>query len=183
MGLLVDQNSGGVDGVPYLVFLAPALLAAAAILAPHVTNTTVRLHEAIQAGKKLLFEGAQGTYLDIDHGSYPFVTSSNTTAGGACTGAGAVSHPLVDAAHTPKAEATWRRRYHPSPSFLSLHLGIDAAVVPEGFHCHHLLLEDWAEMEAEQGVVFLSMPTLLDPALAPAGRHILHTFTPSAIEA
>ena len=105
------------------------------------------------------------------------------TFAGASTGAGAVSHPLVDAAHTPKAEATWRRRYHPSPSFLSLHLGIDAAVVPEGFHCHHLLLEDWAEMEAEQGVVFLSMPTLLDPALAPAGRHILHTFTPSAIEA
>jgi prolycopene isomerase len=95
---------------------------------------------------------------------------------------GAVSHPLVDAAHTPKAEATWRRRYRPSPSFLSLHLGIDAAVVPEGFHCHHLLLEEWAAMEAEQGVVFLSMPTLLDPCLAPAGRHILHTFTPSSIE-
>jgi prolycopene isomerase len=95
---------------------------------------------------------------------------------------GAVSQPLVDAAHTPKAETTWRRRYKPSPSFLSLHLGIDAAVVPAGFHCHHLLLEDWAEMEAEQGVVFVSMPTLLDPSLAPEGRHILHTFTPSAME-
>jgi prolycopene isomerase len=89
---------------------------------------------------------------------------------------------LVDAAHTPKAEATWRRRYRPSPSFLSLHLGIDAAVVPEGFHCHHLLLERWEEMEAEQGVIFVSMPTLLDPSLAPAGRHILHTFTPSSME-
>lgn len=64
------------------------ILAAAAILAPHVTNTTVRLHQAIRDGKKLLFEGAQGTYLDIDHGTYPFVTSSNTTAGGACTGSG-----------------------------------------------------------------------------------------------
>ncbi|MEB3234501.1 MAG: carotenoid isomerase [Cyanobacteriota bacterium] len=89
---------------------------------------------------------------------------------------------LVDAAHTPAAETTWRRRYKPSPSFLSLHLGIDAAVVPAGFHCHHLLLEDWAELEAEQGVVFVSMPTLLDPALAPAGHHILHTFTPSSME-
>ena len=89
---------------------------------------------------------------------------------------------LVDAAHTPKAEHTWRRRYKPSPSFLSLHLGIDAAVVPDGFHCHHLLLEDWAEIEAEQGVIFVSMPTLLDPSLAPAGRHILHTFTPSSME-
>ena len=89
---------------------------------------------------------------------------------------------LVDAAHTPQAESRWRRRYRPSPSFLSLHLGIDAAVVPEGFHCHHLLLERWEDMEAEQGVIFVSMPTLLDPSLAPAGRHILHTFTPSSME-
>jgi prolycopene isomerase len=92
------------------------------------------------------------------------------------------SAALVDAAHTPKSETTWRRRYRPSPSFLSLHLGIDATLVPEGFHCHHLLLERWEEMEAEQGVVFVSMPTLLDPTLAPAGRHILHTFTPSSME-
>jgi prolycopene isomerase len=98
------------------------------------------------------------------------------------TGAdGAVARPLVDSAHTPRGETTWRRRYRPSPSFLSLHLGIDAAVVPEGFHCHHLLLERWEEMEAEQGVVFVSMPTLLDPSLAPQGRHILHSFTPSSM--
>jgi prolycopene isomerase len=89
---------------------------------------------------------------------------------------------LVDAAHTPKAETTWRRRYKPSPSFLSLHLGVDAAVIPEGFHCHHLMLEDWAEMESEQGVIFVSIPTLLDPSLAPEGRHIVHTFTPSDIK-
>jgi prolycopene isomerase len=92
------------------------------------------------------------------------------------------SAALVDAAHTPSSETTWRRRYRPSPSFLSLHLGIDAAVVPEGFHCHHLLLERWEEIEAEQGVVFVSMPSLLDPSLAPTGRHILHTFTPSSME-
>ena len=89
---------------------------------------------------------------------------------------------LVDAAHTPKAETTWRRRYKPSPSFLSLHLGIDAQIVPKAYHCHHLLLERWEEMEAEQGVVFVSMPTLLDPELAPAGRHIVHAFTPSSME-
>jgi prolycopene isomerase len=92
-------------------------------------------------------------------------------------------HPLVDAPHTPKAESTWRRRYKPSSSFLSLHLGIEASVVPEGFHCHHLLLERWEAMEAEQGTVFMSLPTLLDPSLAPPGHQILHTFTPSAIEA
>ena len=89
---------------------------------------------------------------------------------------------LVDAAHTPKAETTWRRRYKPSPSFLSLHLGIDAQIVPQAYHCHHLLLERWEEMEAEQGVVFVSMPSLLDPELAPAGRHIVHAFTPSSME-
>jgi len=57
-------------------------------LRPYVTNTVVMLNEAIRRGQNLLFEGAQGTFLDIDHGTYPFVTSSNTTAGGACTGSG-----------------------------------------------------------------------------------------------
>ncbi|MBM5800160.1 MAG: carotene isomerase [Cyanobacteria bacterium K_DeepCast_35m_m2_023] len=107
---------------------------------------------------------------------------SNATRWDTFAGQGSAASTLVDAAHTPRAETTWRRRYKPSPSFLSLHLGIDAAVVPEGFHCHHLILEDWAAMEAEQGVIFVSMPTLLDPSLAPAGHHILHTFAPSAME-
>jgi prolycopene isomerase len=93
------------------------------------------------------------------------------------------SAALVDAAHTPKTETSWRRRYKPSPSFLSLHLGVEASVIPEGFHCHHLVLEDWDEMESEQGVIFVSIPTLLDPSLAPEGRHIVHTFTPSDIKA
>jgi adenylosuccinate synthase len=64
------------------------LLQAAEVLAPFVTNTVVWLHAAMNRGKRMLFEGAQGTFLDIDHGTYPFVTSSNTTAGGACTGSG-----------------------------------------------------------------------------------------------
>lgn len=57
-------------------------------LKPYVCNTSVLIHDLIKAGKSLLFEGAQGTNLDIDHGTYPYVTSSNTVAGGACTGAG-----------------------------------------------------------------------------------------------
>lgn len=64
-------------------------LAAWERLKPHVTNTSVLVHEQLRQGHSLLFEGAQGTYLDIDHGTYPFVTSSNTTAGGALTGTGA----------------------------------------------------------------------------------------------
>ncbi|HEY9688277.1 MAG TPA: adenylosuccinate synthase [Coleofasciculaceae cyanobacterium] len=57
-------------------------------LEPYVADTVVLLHEAIAQGKSILFEGAQGTLLDVDYGTYPFVTSSNATAGGACTGSG-----------------------------------------------------------------------------------------------
>lgn len=55
---------------------------------PLVRDTYVMVNEAIESGKNVLVEGAQGTLLDIDHGTYPFVTSSNPTAGGACTGLG-----------------------------------------------------------------------------------------------
>ena len=61
---------------------------AARRLKPFVANTTKMLRDALAANKEVLFEGAQGTYLDIDQGTYPFVTSSNTTSGGACTGSG-----------------------------------------------------------------------------------------------
>ena len=57
-------------------------------LRPLITNTSLLLDHQIRAGKKVMFEGAQGTLLDVDHGTYPYVTSSNTSAGGACTGAG-----------------------------------------------------------------------------------------------
>lgn len=59
-----------------------------------VTNTVVMLNEATRRGDNILFEGAQGTFLDIDHGTYPYVTSSNTTAGGACTGSGVPPHRM-----------------------------------------------------------------------------------------
>lgn len=65
-----------------------AVMAAADVLRPHITNTIPVLNKAIQAGKVVLFEGAQGAMLDIDFGTYPFVTSSNTSAGGCCTGSG-----------------------------------------------------------------------------------------------
>ncbi|MGC9036526.1 MAG: adenylosuccinate synthase [Verrucomicrobiia bacterium] len=61
---------------------------AADFLRPYVTNTVIFLHEQLRKNVGILFEGAQGTFLDIDHGTYPYVTSSNTTAGGACTGSG-----------------------------------------------------------------------------------------------
>jgi adenylosuccinate synthase len=55
---------------------------------PHVADTSLFIHRALEAGKNVLFEGAQATLLDIDHGTYPFVTSSHPTAGGASTGSG-----------------------------------------------------------------------------------------------
>jgi adenylosuccinate synthase len=57
-------------------------------LLPYICNTVALLHTAIQEHKKVVLEGAQGMFLDVDHGTYPFVTSSSTTAGGACTGSG-----------------------------------------------------------------------------------------------
>ncbi len=57
-------------------------------LRPYVADTSLLLNGAIDEGKSVLFEGAQGTHLDVDHGTYPFVTSSNATAGGVCNGLG-----------------------------------------------------------------------------------------------
>ncbi len=75
-------------------------------LRPFVANTVVLLHKAGQRGENILFEGAQGTFLDIDHGSYPFVTSSNTTAGGACTGSGIPPHRMDEVVGVMKAYTT-----------------------------------------------------------------------------
>ena len=57
-------------------------------LEPHIADTVNLVHDALEAGQHILLEGAQATFLDLDHGTYPFVTSSNPVAGGACTGAG-----------------------------------------------------------------------------------------------
>ncbi len=57
-------------------------------LTPYIADTGLLLHQALDAGKNVLLEGSQGTLLDVDHGTYPFVTSSNPVAGGAATGAG-----------------------------------------------------------------------------------------------
>jgi adenylosuccinate synthase len=65
----------------YLRELAPRI-------EPYVADTVTLVHDALEAGQHVLFEGAQATFLDLDHGTYPFVTSSNPVAGGACTGAG-----------------------------------------------------------------------------------------------
>src|SRR5207248_2989371 len=87
-GILYDYitpviGNGVADDIAgrYLDDLAPRL-------APMIDDTVHLVHEALAAGQHVLFEGAQATFLDLDQGTYPFVTSSNPVAGGACTGAG-----------------------------------------------------------------------------------------------
>ncbi|MCU0567353.1 MAG: adenylosuccinate synthase [Oculatellaceae cyanobacterium Prado106] len=64
-------------------------------LRPHVVDSSLRIYDAVRQRRNILFEGAQGTLLDLDHGTYPYVTSSNPVAGGACVGAG-VGPTMID---------------------------------------------------------------------------------------
>ena len=75
-------------------------------LKPFVANTVTLLHQSVRRGDDILFEGAQGTFLDIDHGTYPYVTSSNTTAGGACTGSGVAPNRMDRVVGVMKAYTT-----------------------------------------------------------------------------
>jgi adenylosuccinate synthase len=75
-------------------------------LAPYVADTVTLLHDALDRDDRLLLEGAQATFLDLDHGTYPFVTSSNPTAGGACVGTGIGPRYLTRIVGISKAYAT-----------------------------------------------------------------------------
>ena len=83
-----------------------AYLEAAERLAPFIADTGRYLNDAVDEGKRVLLEGAQGTMLDLDHGSYPFVTSSSSTAGGACTGTGLPPTRITGALGIIKAYTT-----------------------------------------------------------------------------
>ncbi|SKB15013.1 Prolycopene isomerase, chloroplastic [Planktothrix sp. PCC 11201] len=89
---------------------------------------------------------------------------------------------LIPLESMPRAEKKWRERYQKSPSFLSLHLGVEASILPPETDCHHIIVENWDKMEEPEGTIFVSIPTLLDPSLAPVGYHIIHAFTPSWID-
>jgi prolycopene isomerase len=88
---------------------------------------------------------------------------------------------LLPAENMPVNEKNWQRRYKKSPSFVSLHIGLKSSVLPMGTECHHILLASWQEMITPIGTIFVSIPTLLDPDLAPPGYHIIHAFTPDWI--
>ena len=75
-------------------------------LKPYMTDTSLFINNAIDAGKNVILEGAQGTLLDVDHGTYPFVTSSNPVSGGACIGAGIGPHKIKKVIGVTKAYLT-----------------------------------------------------------------------------
>ncbi len=89
---------------------------------------------------------------------------------------------LIKADKVPKSEYKWSEIYKPSPSFVSIHLGVTKDLIDKGFNCHHIIVDNWSELEKEKGVIFISIPTLLDSSLAPDNKHIIHAFTPSSIE-
>ncbi|GIL48169.1 hypothetical protein Vafri_4859 [Volvox africanus] len=89
---------------------------------------------------------------------------------------------MIGADKLPESEKLFRKRFKKSPSFFSLHMGVKAEVLQGEADCHHILLEDWAKMESARGVIFVSIPTVLDPSLAPPGYHIVHAFTPDWID-
>ncbi|HEU4333433.1 MAG TPA: adenylosuccinate synthetase, partial [Candidatus Eisenbacteria bacterium] len=90
----------------------------AEMLRPLVVNVSLEVNQALRAGKRVLLEGAQGTHLDVDHGTYPYVTSSSAAAGGACTGVGIGPTWIEEVIGVAKAYAT-RVGNGPFPSELS----------------------------------------------------------------
>jgi adenylosuccinate synthase len=111
----------GVPGFDFEEVLSEYLRLAERIR-PYVADTSVIVDEAIRAGRNVLFEGAQGTLLDLDHGTYPYVTSSHPTAGAACLGAGIGPTRIDRVVGVAKAYVT-RVGGGPFPSELHGHLG------------------------------------------------------------
>jgi adenylosuccinate synthase len=97
---LLDENPFSFEEIfdQYTVF--------AEVLKNYVADTALTLYRDIREGKKILFEGAQGTLLDVDHGTYPYVTSSSTCAGGACTGTGVSPREIHEIIGISKAYIT-----------------------------------------------------------------------------
>jgi len=73
-------------------------------------------------------------------------------------------------------------RFVRAPSWFQMFLGVDASLIPEGFHVHHILVDDWNAYDTPGGTIYFSAPTILDPSLAPPGRHIVHAFVTSETE-
>ena len=119
--------------------IAAEYLAMVPRLEPLIADTVHLVHDALDAGQPVLFEGAQATYLDLDHGTYPFVTSSNPVAGGVCTGAGVGPRAITRVVGVTKAYVT-RVGSGPLPTEL-----------PEGDWVGDLLVERGREFGTNTG--------------------------------
>ena len=75
-----------------------------------------------------------------------------------------------------------QNRFLRSPSWFQLYLGVDASVVPEGFYVHHILVDDWKSYSSPAGTIYFSAPSILDPSLAPPGKHTIHAFVTAETE-
>ena len=124
--LLLGSMGGEAFRVDELVDLA---LGWGTRLAPHLDDTTWLVQAALARGEHVLLEGAQGTLLDLDHGSYPFVTSSNPVAGGACTGGGIGPLQVDEVIGVMKAYST---RVGSGPYPTELHDGVGAGIAERG---------------------------------------------------
>ena len=111
-----------VDGLPSEEAILSQTMALAERIAPHVVDGVEYLHGALDAGQRVLVEGAQGTMLDVGYGTYPYVTSSHTIAGGACTGLGLGPTAVGQVTGVVKAYCT-RVGAGPFPSELAGELG------------------------------------------------------------
>ena len=74
------------------------------------------------------------------------------------------------------------KKFLRAPSWFQLFLGVDASVIPAGFYVHHILVDDWQSYNQPGGTIYFSAPTILDPTLAPPGKHIVHAFVTGEVE-
>jgi len=122
-------------------------------LAPYIDDTVGRVHEALEAGQHVLLEGAQATFLDLDQGTYPFVTSSNPVAGGACIGAGIGPRYIDRVIGVAKAYIT-RVGTGPFPTELPISTEAIGGVSAEGYTADDLAHGDHlVEVGREYGTV------------------------------
>ncbi len=73
-------------------------------------------------------------------------------------------------------------RFLRAPSWFQLFLGVDGSVIPEGFHVHHVLVDEWESYNKPGGTIYFSAPSILDPSLAPPGKHVVHAFVTSEVD-
>lgn len=120
--LFASRSAGSNSELPSFDELFDPYWASASKLIPYLSDVTAQLQEMVRNGDNLLLEGAQGTYLDVDHGTYPYVTSSNPSAGSACSGVG-IGPTKIDRVVTVFKAYTTRVGLGPFPTELEDEIG------------------------------------------------------------